>query len=84
MEWLHSSKLKFLYRLRVLEMDCGDRSEIADSNPIRKGAPMFMADDEKKREPLKPLTQDALRKLALSGKSVPSVKPAPPPEERRE
>jgi hypothetical protein len=38
-----------------------------------------MADDEKKRGPLKTLTPDVLRKLALSGKSVPSVKPAPPP-----
>jgi hypothetical protein len=37
-----------------------------------------MADAEKKMEPVEPLSPDILRKLALSGKSVPSHKSAPP------
>ena len=41
-----------------------------------------MADEAKRMEPVKTLPEDALRKLALSGKSVPSVMPGPP-EERK-
>ena len=48
-------------------------------NPIGKGL-YVMEDNEKKIEPVKPLTLDALRKMAASGKSIPSVKPAPPEE----
>lgn len=35
-----------------------------------------MADDNKKTEPVKPLTPDILRKMAASGKSLPSVEQA--------
>jgi len=71
---------KFLTRLRVLEMDRGDSSEIADSNSIGQEFSV-MADDEKKTQLVKTLTPNILRKLALSGKSVPSRKPAPPGRE---
>jgi hypothetical protein len=40
-----------------------------------------MADEAKKTEPVKPLTQNVLRKMALAGKSLPSVKPTLPSEE---
>ena len=40
-----------------------------------------MADEERKTEPVQPLTEDILRKMAASGKSLPSVKPALLPEE---
>ncbi|NYF79587.1 hypothetical protein HDF17_001907 [Granulicella arctica] len=36
-----------------------------------------MADNEKKTEPVQPLTLDILKKMSASGKSLPSVKPAP-------
>jgi hypothetical protein len=43
-----------------------------------------MAHDEKKTEPVKTLTLDVLRKMAASGKSLPSLKLALPPEEKDE
>jgi hypothetical protein len=62
------------------------KTEVSISPPIRirigKDLPV-MADDEKKMEPLKPLTLDVLRKMVASGKSLPSLKP-PPLEERAE
>jgi hypothetical protein len=61
------------------------KAEVPTSPPIRirigKDIPV-MADEEKKTEPVQPLTEDILRKMAASGKSLPSVKPALPPEER--
>jgi hypothetical protein len=33
LEWLHSSKLKFLCRPRALEMACGDMNELAILKP---------------------------------------------------
>jgi len=51
---------------------------------IRRGKDIpVMADDEKKPEPVEPLTPDILRKWALSGKSIPSAKLPEPPEERK-
>ena len=38
-----------------------------------------MAEDENEREPVKPPSEDILRKMALAGKSLPSVKPTPSP-----
>ena len=67
-EWLHSSKLKFLY-LRRFE------SESEKDLPV-------MVDDKKKTEPVKPITPDILRKMAASGKSLPSVEQAQLLEER--
>jgi hypothetical protein len=44
-----------------------------------------MADKKKKTEPVQAvMTEDLLRKMAASGKSLPSVQPALPPEERME
>jgi len=42
-----------------------------------------MADDEKKTELANPLTPDILRKMALSGKSLPLSKP-PLPDRKEE
>jgi len=39
-------------------------------------------DDEKKTEPVKPLTPDVLRKMVASGKSLPPGIPAASLEER--
>jgi len=39
-----------------------------------------MADDERKKEPVKPLTLDILRKMAVSGKSLPSSDSVPQEE----
>jgi hypothetical protein len=51
--------------------------------PIRIGRDVHvMAEDEKNIEPVKALTPDILRKWAASGKSLPSVKPGSPPDER--
>ena len=60
-------------------MDPSDRSDIADSNSIGQELPV-MADDKEKTEPVKPRAPDILQRLALSGKSVPSSKPALPEE----
>jgi hypothetical protein len=56
------------------------KTELPISSTIRirigKDLPV-MANDEKKTEPVKPLTKEILRKMAASGKSLPSVKPEP-------
>ena len=43
-----------------------------------------MADDEKKTEPPKLIAHEILRKMALAGKSLPSVRRDLPPEEKAE